>query len=43
MPLVAAVSHRPDGRYSTLAGFVELGEPLEMTVAREVEVGRGGA
>jgi NADH pyrophosphatase NudC (nudix superfamily) len=27
----------PEGRYSTLAGFVEVGEPLEMTVAREVE------
>ncbi|KAG1662836.1 hypothetical protein FOA52_010627 [Chlamydomonas sp. UWO 241] len=27
----------PEGRYSTLAGFVEVGEPLELTVAREVE------
>eukprot|EP00955_Chlamydomonas_euryale_P061246 357958-Chlamydomonas_euryale.AAC.2 len=26
----------PEGRYSTLAGFVEVGEPLELTVAREV-------
>ena len=31
-------ARRPEGRYSTLAGFVEVGEPLEMAVAREVEV-----
>ncbi len=33
-------AYRPEGRYSTLAGFVEVGEPLEMAVAREVEVRR---
>ncbi|KAF5828599.1 hypothetical protein DUNSADRAFT_17335 [Dunaliella salina] len=27
----------PAGRFSTLAGFLEVGEPLEMAVAREVE------
>lgn len=27
----------PDGRYSTLAGFVEFGETLEACVLREVE------
>ena len=30
---------RPEGRYSTLAGFVDVGEPLEMAVVREVLVG----
>ncbi|GFH15933.1 nudix hydrolase domain-containing protein, partial [Haematococcus lacustris] len=27
----------PPGRYSTLAGFLEVGEPLELAVARETE------
>ncbi|GAX75261.1 hypothetical protein CEUSTIGMA_g2706.t1 [Chlamydomonas eustigma] len=34
------LGRKPDwvpGRYSALAGFVEVGEPLEMAVAREVE------
>lgn len=28
----------PQGRYSTLAGFIEVGEPLEASVVREVQV-----
>ncbi len=32
------MSYRPAGRYSTLAGFLNVGEPLEVAVAREVEV-----
>lgn len=39
--LLARQPSWPEGRYSVLAGFVEAGEPLEGTVAREVheEVG----
>ena len=35
--LLARNHHFPDGMYSTLAGFVELGESIEQTLVREVE------
>jgi NAD+ diphosphatase len=35
--LLGRQRHWPEGRYSTLAGFVEPGESLEHAVAREVE------
>lgn len=39
--LLGRSPHFPPGRYSVLAGFVETGESLEMTIAREIreEVG----
>ena len=35
--LLARSPHFPEGMFSTLAGFVEPGESLEHTVAREIE------
>ena len=38
--LLGRQPHYPPGRYSALAGFVEVGESIEAAVAREVKEGR---